>query len=252
MRNNSFDEVVQKCVSLCKEYIAEGIRRSALIEDIDPDDVANREEFGINSRYLPLGFYCPSRIIEHYITNMRRGKIAQRKVKKPTNRYLFDKTGKLFYEESIDPDPWKPDRCRYVFYKDNTVFAISDEDYKDIGVSHDIVIAIYDNARIQSFLWTPFNFYKKDEMWEASGIYYETYTYHEDATMDVSVYRIHQVFDLKKWCTIKDVADVDYVRFKFYINCDGNIEPEKQETIESIRKNAKGSLTFSVDLGNKI
>ena len=234
MSDNDLEKVARDCLVFCKACLTEGLVQLAGIEDIDPDDLAVREEYGIKSQYMPRGFYCPSKVLEHCTVNIHRGKIAQRRSKKPTNRFLFDKNGRLFYAEAIFPrGAILPE---YIFYKDNVVYGITVHDYT-FSHRYDISIAVYNNEKISSFLWAEVDSKGNDKPWKVHRIYYETYDHKEDCVLDAYVYHINCSYKLP------NASSIWYQKMRFYTNSDNTVSP-KYDHLEETNRTINVPLSF--------
>ena len=106
--------------------------------------------FALGSRYLPRGPLCPSPDLECVITNMRRGRIAKRLTEKsvPTNYYMFDREGRLYYAETFYPDFSK--KREYILREGEWVYGFV---YDQFGTLEEISIEGYEEGRLKCYTW---------------------------------------------------------------------------------------------------
>lgn len=224
MEQADYNRIIQDCLALCEQYAEKGMKLIPLCMDSDIKDQAALEEIGIQSRYLPRGFYCPSPDLEQIITNMRRGKIARRKTKRlqPTNRYLFDQDGKLFLAETFYPNGCVAEE--YIFYEKDVSFGLElDSDMRIYTIS----IALYKDGRICAYLWAACNGISKDT--NALGVHsiiYETYSYTSDGYLETNWYNI----------SILSINIVTYVKYRFALGEDNKIIPGSGVTLKWEKK----------------
>ena len=178
--------MLEKCLQEYDIYTKKGIALFATINDFDSNVAPCKEEFSVQSLYLPRGYYCPSPDIEHIVTNMCRGKIAKHLTKnsKPTNRYLFDTENKLRIAETFYPN-CSP-KVEYLFYEENTILGFT---YNRLGGLQEISVEQHSNGRISSYLWaTGMPFYQNQN--NISRLIYELYSYRNNASLETNFYNM--------------------------------------------------------------
>ena len=180
MPNNlKFDTVYQHCRDLLLQYKEKAIATYSMIPDDEKFFKQGKEEVGIQSRYLHRGVYCPSPIIEHVVTNIKRGKIATKigNVKNPTNHYIFDTDNRLRISETYFPN--NSVGTEYIFYEENIVWGV---EYTDGHLYH-LSVEEYDNGCLCGYLLI---------LCDSTGVIemnYECYDYSTHGYLDVSHYR---------------------------------------------------------------
>lgn len=183
--DSSFEAVCEHCKTMCFESIEKGIQLSDELLRHDDTFQIGREEFGIQSRYLHRGFYCPSPVVEHIVTNMRRGKIAKRitKATRITNRYVFDSENKLRIAETIHPNG--AIKTEHIVHEGNTVygFVFGRNDHL-----FEVSIEQYEDGRIVSYLWACGSCAFSNGYHRISHMQFETYFYEDKGFLDVGRY----------------------------------------------------------------
>lgn len=209
--------VWEKCVFLCQEYIQKGSILKPKIKEMLLGMEISREEYAIQSRYMHRGFYCPSPVIEHHITNVRRGRIAKRLTSsaKPTNRYLFDAENKLRLAETFYPNGSV--KSEYIFHENNVIYGIV---YPSIGRSGEISIEQYEEGQIISYLWALWRESPNDGSLIVSRVTYETYCYDDDR------------YIVAEWYDIAGNLGV-YHKYRLSLSEEGAIIPRSVEVLKT-------------------
>lgn len=160
MLNDSKDmPLVSNCTRRAQSCLQEALELLRQLER-EPLPVQNyREELCSGAVGLHRGYYCPSLVRDIICGNVKRGKILKRPTKrsKPTNRYLFDDSGKLRVVETFGVKSkilggefkfteylfYYKDRIIGVTVKDNkSIKAVSEEQYAE-GKIQDYMVAYF-------------------------------------------------------------------------------------------------------------
>lgn len=179
--------ILEACLCRCYQYIQKGIDKQCELENVLKAQNIDKKEYGIKSKLLPRGAYCPSPDLEYIITNMRRGKIAERTVKnlRPTNQYIFDTSGRLRIAETFCSDG--STKKEFIFYENDTVYGVV---FDNNGGLSEVSIEEYRNKQIKTYLWASclFRHSKNDHL--LLSVLYEVYDYSVDGILITDFYNI--------------------------------------------------------------
>lgn len=176
-QSKQYDDILQYCTKLCEEGIAKGVLWKPEIDSMYTDLEVGREEYALRSGIVQRGFYCPSPVREHIITNRRRGRIAKRltKASRPTNRYLFDQKNRLRIAETFYDNG--AEETEYIFYEDNFVYGfVLGRNKKFSKVS----IERFLDGKISEYLWSHVQYEAETESYNLSTCIYEVYSYDDN------------------------------------------------------------------------
>lgn len=179
--------ILEECLRRCYQYIQKGIAKQCELESVFTAQDTGKKEYGIQSKHLPRGVYCPSPDLEYIITNMRRGKIAERTGKnfRPTNQYLFDASGHLRIAETYYPDG--STKKEFLFYEKDTVYGVV---FDNNGGLSEVSIAEYEGKQIKSYLWASCLCQRSKNDHLILSVLYEVYDYSVDGILTTDFYNI--------------------------------------------------------------
>ena len=143
-------------------------------------------EFSLGCKYMPRGYYCPSPDIEFVITNMRRGKISQRSknTSKPSNFYMFDKSGKVYLVETFYPNDAV--QTEYILHEDNMVYGFV---YDRNGKLEQLSIEEYEQGSLVQYTWA----YRS--LGEIKPAVHERFCYIGNKKIQTDIIIFHDTFD---------------------------------------------------------
>ena len=214
----TYETVLNECLQICQKHISKAVRIQPDIDNIYSNLIISKEEFALQSRYLHRGFYCPSPDIEYIVTNMRRGRIAKRVDARtqPTNRYLFDDSGKLRLAETYYPNGAV--KREYIFQDKNLVFGFTVDECDHIS---EISVAQYADGIILSCLWAHCMYCTDNHTYTPWRIIYEKYNYDGASHLETDFYNI----------TPNRFGSYD--KYRFHLDAEGKII---KNTIEHVTR----------------
>lgn len=160
MQNLKNEEIYTSCkkkiYTFCLEYYDKILMRAKqfLLYEKDKADYmvqGSREEIAANVKYMHRGYYCPSRIQELQIDNIKRGRIVKKTSQrtKITHRYYYY-DNKLQVIDYYLPDSKYNDMEReYLIYEDDVVYGVT-IDYR--GCIEKLSAEIFNNGRLTTYM----------------------------------------------------------------------------------------------------